>query len=146
MTATPAPSGQPAWQPSPAQPVPLAPSVLSLAQSALQQGGAGRVVLRLDPPELGSVVLTLVVRGSDVHVSLVAADAGCTAPLDLRREQVRDALAAAGLDLAGWDIGAGGQSRPRNGADATARQGVHRGQPEAEAQTSPDRVSRGLFL
>ena len=46
--------GQSALAPS----APFAPAVVDLAAAAVGHGGTGRVVLRLDPPELGSVTVS----------------------------------------------------------------------------------------
>ena len=138
------------WQPSPAAPTPLAPAVTSLAHAAARDGGAARIVMRLDPPELGTVVVSLTLRGGEVHVSLVAADPGAAGQLDARRAEVRSALAQAGLDLEGWSVDSGDRGRqdrqgerrsPSSGRSPSDAYGL----PGDDA-ASPGRVASGVFL
>ena len=138
------------WQPTSTTPTPLAPAVTSLAHAAARNGGAARIVLRLDPPELGSVVVTLTLRGGDVHVGLQAADSGAASQLDARRADVRDALADAGLDLEGWSVDSGDQGRQQR-PDERRAPAAHRSAPGAYAAgeqdaPSPARVTSGVFL
>lgn len=129
---------------------PLGDHVASLA-STLRQDGAGnaRVVLRLDPPELGSVTITVSLRGGEVRVVLLAADPAAAAALEARRAEVRASLASGGLALDSYSVGAdAGSGRERPGtpwrpADAAWR----RTDPGSDWTTrSADRVTSGVWL
>lgn len=131
---------------------PLAPALTALAQVATREDGTARVVLRLDPPELGSVLVTLTTRGGDVHVSLVAGDVAAASALEARRPEVRGALAEAGLDLSGWSVGTGlpGEDRRSGEHPERSRALPHpvgaSGYAENTPSPSPTRVTAGLFL
>lgn len=73
---------------------------------------AHRVVVRLDPPELGTVQVDVLVRGEDVHLAL-RADPGATGPLRDARDLIERALRGEGFSLGGFDVSARdeGQSR-----------------------------------
>ncbi len=127
---------------APSAATPLEPALVSLVHAARLQQGATRVVLRLDPPELGTVTVSLTVRGSEVHVALLALDNGSSALLQERRESAQRALADAGLNLVGWDVGE--QPRERRGPAPRAH-----AEDELLARsvtTSPERAVTGLFL
>lgn len=84
------------------------------ARHAHRRGdGSHRMVLRLDPPELGTVHADLVVRGEEVHVSL-RCDPGATHPLREARGLIERALQGQGFTLGGFDVsGRNDEHRPR---------------------------------
>ncbi len=92
--------------------------------------------------------MTLTVRGSDVRVSVLTADPGGATALQSRQDDVRAALAGAGLDLSGWDVGGGTQSRQQERRPAAdSRRAALASDAAADvAAGSPVQVSRGLFL
>jgi hypothetical protein len=110
-----------------ATPVPLAdlPAAVVAAVRHLRHrpDGTQRLVVRLDPPELGSVQVDLLARGEEVHVVMRAEHDQAAGALREARPAVARALEAEGFALAGFDVSA------RDG-DA-ARPGPHRSRPPA---------------
>lgn len=129
-------------------------TVADLARAAHRDGsGATRVVIRLDPPELGTVTVALTVRGGEVRVNLLASDVTAVVALDARRTDIDHALADSGLSLGSFDV----QSDSRQGQEQQQR-----GQERASAAGRPwrplgpemdweraaavDRAARGVWL
>lgn len=85
--------------------------------------GADRVVLRLDPPHLGAVTVDIATRNGDVHVVMRVEAPLAAQGLAAQRDQLRAALDAHGLALAGFDIRQDRrdtrQERHRDGGGAT---------------------------
>lgn len=65
---------------------------------------AERVTLRLDPPHLGAVTLDIASRNGEVHVVMRVEGPAAAQQLAAQRDQLRSALDAQGLSLAGFDI------------------------------------------
>lgn len=131
-------SAGPAHEPGAQVAVPDLAAVLAEAtRHAHRRGdGAHRMVVRLDPPELGTVHADVVVRGEEVHVAL-RADAGATAPLREARDLIERALRGEGFMLGGFDVSArddGRQSRPYAARPDAARapDGGRDGGPDEE--------------
>jgi flagellar hook-length control protein FliK len=70
-----------------------------------RSGGTEQVVVRLDPPELGSVRISLTARGDQVHVVVRADTPEARAALDSQRGQVEQLLRGEGFDLNSFDVG-----------------------------------------
>ncbi len=87
---------------SPAQ---VQPAVAELARG-LRDVGGGRasLVIRLDPPELGPVVVRLTVRDGRVDVQLRTGEAVAAVGLAQASAEVRSTLADYGLDLSSFDV------------------------------------------
>lgn len=84
-----------------------------------------RLVLRMDPPELGRVHVSLVARGDDVHVVLRVEAPGAAEALQVQRERLAQAFADDGLNLSSFDIG-DSSARTPDGDDRRRQQGPSR--------------------
>jgi hypothetical protein len=94
---------------------PQAPSAEAVAAPAVPariaelarrpSGTTEQIVVRLDPPELGTVRITLTARGDQVHVTVRAETPEARAALDAQRDQVEDLLRGEGFDLSSFDVG-----------------------------------------
>lgn len=109
--ATPVDAAQPTGQAAPiAAPATAPPPAEAIAIQALrlQERGGGRthVVMRVDPPEIGPVVVSLHVTDSSVEVALHVEDPAAAAALDAQRDAVQQALEANGLSLQQFNVGA----------------------------------------
>lgn len=101
----PAPATAP---PAPPEDAPLTtPAVPArIAELARRRAAATEhVVVRLDPPELGTVRISLTARGDQVHVTVRAETPEARAALDAQREQVENLLRGEGFDLGSFDVG-----------------------------------------
>jgi flagellar hook-length control protein FliK len=112
-------------------PAALPSHIAELARSAqISADGSARLVVRLDPPELGAVTLHLRSRGSEVEMSLHADTAGGASALADQQARVRDVLAAHGFDLSRFTIAgrgsdtASGDGTGRDGRPADGRTGA----------------------
>lgn len=131
------------------------PALLELARG-LRTTGAGHatLVVRLDPPELGPVLVRVVLRAGTVSVTCRSADPGAVGVLQQQRGDLRDLLRREGFDLADYDVrqqpdGPAGGETPadRRGADPDARPGgrdqaahTHR---NPTGRSGPDRTPTG---
>jgi len=81
------------------------PALIELSRG-LRTNGAGNacLVVRLDPPELGAVLVRVVLRGGSVSVSCRSADAGAVDILQQQRGEVLDVLKREGFDLSDYDV------------------------------------------
>lgn len=70
-----------------------------------RSGTTEQVVIRLDPPELGSVRISLTARGDQVHVVVRADTPEARAALDAQRNNVEQLLRGEGFDLSSFDVG-----------------------------------------
>lgn len=96
------------------------------------------LAVRLDPPELGTVVVRLSFRGGEVSVSVQAADAQAAAAVEHQRVEVRDALRAEGLDLDAFDVSTGWSGPSSEERQAGGRdRGAARGDARADADDIP---------
>jgi flagellar hook-length control protein FliK len=89
---------------------PLAAHVTELARQLRRSpDGSSRLVVRLDPGQLGSVTLALRAgAGGAVHMSLQAASADSAASLHAQQQQIRDVLTANGFHLEGFTVSSDG--------------------------------------
>ncbi len=77
-------------------------------------GGAQRLVLRLDPPELGAVRLHFELRGGDVYVILRPERPDAAPLLQEQRDRVAAILQREGMNLSGFDVRSGDQQSERH--------------------------------
>lgn len=84
------------------------PAVLEAA-SRLRHEGGGRtsLVVRLDPPELGAVVVRLTVQDGRVDVQLRTPDLAARSDLQAQSYDVQQVLRDNGLDLTSFDVSHG---------------------------------------
>jgi flagellar hook-length control protein FliK len=71
------------------------------------------LVVRLDPPELGPVLVRLTVHDGRVDVHLRATEAGASGGLLHATAEVRSTLREHGLDLSSFDVQTGGEPAER---------------------------------
>jgi flagellar hook-length control protein FliK len=149
--AGPATQAAPAGQPTragttlaPAAPVSI-PALPAHVVSAVH-ANTHRLVIRLDPADLGTVHLTLTRTDDGLAVQVRAAAHAHAALVDVERA-VRAQLDQAGLVLTGWDVQTNDRAsdRPAGGGGATGdtaddHPGTpgHRRQPGRPATTTPD--------
>ncbi|MCW2779129.1 MAG: Flagellar hook-length control protein FliK, partial [Frankiales bacterium] len=122
------------------------PAVGELARG-LKAAGGGRasLVVRLDPPELGPVVVRLTVREGRVDVQLRTSEAVAASGLVRSAADVRSTLLAHGLDLSSFDVrqGPSAQDRPSQQQDRPAPDGAATsGRRESSDQATPQRGGR----
>jgi chemotaxis protein MotD len=88
-----------------------------LARAArISADGTARLTVRLDPPELGAITLTMQSRNGEVELSLRADTPAEANALAGQQARVRDVLAAHGFDLARFTVVG---NSPANGADSS---------------------------
>lgn len=103
------------------EPAPLPTIPVRIAELTRRRTGvAEQIVVRLDPPELGTVRITVTARGDNVHVTLRADSPEARAALAAQRDSIETLLSGEGFDLSSFDVGyqrqGGGQSdTPRRG-------------------------------
>jgi hypothetical protein len=86
-------------------PVPAPALPARVAELARRRSGTTeQIVVRLDPPELGTVRISLTVRGDQVHVTVRAETPEARAALDAQRDLVEDLLRGEGFDLNSFDV------------------------------------------
>ncbi len=112
LTPTAAPSTAP---PSPPTAEPLTPTrqvtpELVAAAHGLRHEGGGRtsLVVRLDPPELGAVLVKLTVQDGRVDVQLRTPDLAARTDLQAQSYNVEQVLREQGFDLRSFDVQQGG--------------------------------------
>ncbi len=114
----------------------MLPSHLAeLARTArISADGTARLTVRLDPPELGAVTLTLHSRGGEVELSMRADTQAGASALATQQARVRDVLAAHGFDLARFSVVGNSSSSGTNGNPDYARQNGETPRNDAEMQ------------
>ncbi len=107
------------------------PALLEAARGLRHEGG-GRtsLVVRLDPPELGAVLVRLTVQDGRVDVQLRTPDLAARTDLQAQSYDVQQVLRDAGLDLRSFDVAQG---------DVLAGDLLQNGQERAD---TPDRGTR----
>lgn len=89
----------------------VAPTIAQVAQSLRSSGdGTSRLVIRLDPAELGPVLVSLRTRGGAVDISVRADNAGGAAAVADQRAHIQQVLADHGLDLSSFNVSGGDAS------------------------------------
>ena len=106
-----APIGPRADAIAPTAEAPVAPSareftarIVAAAQHSAREGQPTRLVVRLDPPELGQVAIEVVSRGTSVSVDIRPASSDAVAPLRNQHATVEATLKSAGFELSGFDV------------------------------------------
>ncbi len=93
----------------------VATKVLEQASELAAQGGKRTLTVRLDPPELGTVDITIHSRGSKVEAHIVATNSEVRFAVEGNRQALTEALARHGLELSSLLVGSdrpgGGSSR-----------------------------------
>lgn len=83
------------------------------------QGGMNRAVVRLDPPELGRIMLEIVSNGDEISVIARADNAEAARALLRQRTEIEAAMEALGLTVSDFDVQA--DDRERDDAEPEAR-------------------------
>ena len=86
-------------------------------------GTVEQIVIRLDPPELGTVRIALTARGDQVHVAVRAATPEARAALEAQRDKIEDLLKGEGFHLDSFDVGHRPQGEARHTGDHRRRAG-----------------------
>lgn len=105
----------------------VAPAVVEAAGRLRHEGG-GRtsLVVRLDPPELGAVVVRLTVQEGRVDVQLRTPDLAARSDLQAQSYDVQQVLRDNGLDLTSFDVSHGDLLQDSRGETATPDRGTRR--------------------
>ena len=100
-------SGHRAADSSPvSEPAPLPAIPVRIAELTRRRTGvAEQIVIRLDPPELGTVRITVTARGDNVHIALRADTPEARAALAAQRDTIETLLSGEGFDLSSFDVG-----------------------------------------
>ncbi|MCU1693012.1 MAG: Flagellar hook-length control protein FliK, partial [Frankiales bacterium] len=122
-------------------PAQVRPAVAELARG-LRDAGGGRasLVVRLDPPELGPVVVRLTVRDGRVDVQLRTSEAVASVGLAAAGADVRSTLAQHGLDLSSFDVQQGDAQDAPAGGRASSDQATPERRGGADRSTSTPRA------
>lgn len=95
------------------------PAIAAAAKRLTHQGDRTSLVVRLDPPELGAVLVRMTVREGQVEVTLRAPDLAAQGGLLAQAPEIQQVLREAGLDLTSFDVSYGeltqGQPQERRG-------------------------------
>ena len=75
------------------------------------QGGVNRAVVRLDPPELGRIMLEVVSNGDEISVIARADNAEAVRALVRQRAEIEAAVEALGLSISDFDVKQGDSQR-----------------------------------
>lgn len=78
------------------------------------QGGVNRAVVRLDPPELGRILLEVVSDGDEIAVIARAENAEAVKALVRQRSEIQAAVEALGLTVSDFDVRQGDDTRDRS--------------------------------
>ncbi len=83
------------------------PALIEATRHLRQEGGRTSLVIRLDPPELGAVLVRLTVRDGLVDVQLRTPDLASRSDLQAQSFDVQQVLREQGLDLSSFDVAHG---------------------------------------
>lgn len=83
------------------------PALLEAAKHLKTEGGRTSLVIRLDPPELGAVLVRLTVKDGQVDVQLRTPDLAARSDLQAQQLDVQQVLREQGLDLSSFDVAHG---------------------------------------
>lgn len=113
------------------------------------QGGANRAVVRLDPPELGRIMLEVVSNGDEISVIARADNAEAVRALVRQRTEIEAALEALGLSMSDFDVKQDDGERQEAEPDARREGGYDDRRPAADtgyATTDTPTTEGELFL
>ena len=92
------------------------PAALAASITAMHQNGQMSAVLRLDPPGLGALSVHIAVgHGAQVNVQFIPTTAQTGQLLNAGMDQLRQAMATAGLQLGQAQVGGGSQGGGQGG-------------------------------
>lgn len=104
------------------------PAIVEAARHLRSEGGRTSLVVRLDPPELGAVLVRLTVKDGQVDVQLRTPDLAARSDLQAQSFDVQQVLREQGLDLSSFDVAHGdvlgnptGSSQPQGGRQTPDR-------------------------
>jgi len=114
------------------------PAILEAARG-LRQEGDGRVslVVRLNPPELGSVLVRLTVQDGRVDVQLRTPDLHAVGDLSAQLREVQQVLKDSGFDLSSFDVAHGGVHDERGDGKTPDRGTTQRDRPADGRREAP---------
>ena len=118
------------------------PAALAATISAMHQNGQSNVVLRLDPPGLGALSIHIALgHNSEVNVQFIPTITQTAQLLNSGLDDLRQAMANAGLALGQAQVGGGGQGAgsPSNGQGRGARSQAQTG-PIVPSTSPPDQT------
>jgi flagellar hook-length control protein FliK len=128
------------------------PRLIEAARGLRHEGG-GRVslVVRLDPPELGAVLVRLTVQDGRVDVQLRTPDLAARSDLQARSFDVQQILREQGLDLTSFDVAHGDVFPGDSGQTGTPDRGTPRRPQHADGASHvtddvPDPQPAGTWL
>lgn len=120
--------------------------LIDAARATVRHRGPERLVLQLNPAELGSVTVDLAMDGHRINVSLRAEHVGAAQRIGAELDQLRQELAGAGVQVGDLDVdsGAGGRFARRDDVTAADR-GATRRRPTLDTDaTGPMRRRAGV--
>lgn len=118
------------------------PAALAATITAMHQNGQSNAVLRLDPPGLGALSIHIALgHNSEVNVQFIPTIPQTAQLLNSGLDDLRQAMANAGLALGQAQVGGGGQGAgsPSNGQGRGARSQAQTG-PIVPSTSSPDQT------
>lgn len=138
------PVGQPGVTLTPASATALQHAVRLVSSASGTAPTVSHVVLRLDPPGIGTVAVRLVSHGGEITVAVRADSAEAANAVAATREQVVQALANHGLTLGevrvstgGPDTGSAGQQTGQPGGQGSADLGSSAAGPQDHSESQP---------
>lgn len=138
------PVGQPGVTLTPASATALQHAVRLVSSASGTAPTVSHVVLRLDPPGIGTVAVRLVSHGGEITVAVRADSAEAANAVAATREQVVQALASHGLTLGevrvstgGPDTGSAGQQTGQPGGQGSADLGSSAAGPQDHSESQP---------
>lgn len=122
------------------------PAVAAAARRLHREGDVQTLVVRLDPPELGAVLVRMTVREGQVEVTLRAPDAAARGDLLAQAPEIAQVVRDAGLDLSSFDVNlsdawTGADRQPQQQQESTDRGTPrHSGRADGTGTTVTDDV------
>lgn len=100
--------------------LPLADRIINEVRKWMEDGNGKKITVRLDPPELGSLSVTVRTIGSRVETTILASNLEVRAWLDNNRNDLVSALAKGGLELGSMNVGADARQQSQGQRTDTA--------------------------
>jgi len=114
--------------------------IISQARMLSKPDGSTEMRLRLDPPELGSVLMRLSLNNNKLDVQLEVDSPAVRQMVGDTLQRIKEILSDDGVDLEKFDIGL--RRQPNQGAGGNGRQGSSRREEGADSNaTADDRVA-----